>query len=118
MITIEFTVDINNDSLQVGDNAYFVSNPSNTALGGFDQSTNQPTLIGPITVIDINNNIITVDDNGLDIPSSDDFIMFEKDSSINLSGLVGYYAEVEIRNNSTIEAEMFRITTDFSQSSR
>ena len=118
MITIEFTVDINNDSLQVGDNAYFVSNPSNTALGGFDQSTNQPTLIGPITAIDINNNIIVVDDNGLDIPSSDDFIMFEKDSSINLSGLVGYYAEVKISNNSTERAEMFGISSEISVSSK
>ena len=46
------------------------------------------------------------------------YYFFSKNNSANLTSLVGYYAEVEIRNNSTTEAEIYRLTTDFSQSSR
>ena len=113
MITIELTGDINNDSLQIGDFAYFVT-PG--PLGGFNQSTNNPILIGRIEAI--LNNIITVDDDGVNIPMDGDFIMFSKDSSINISGLLGYYAEVKLLNNSTEEAEMFTISSDISVSSK
>jgi len=46
------------------------------------------------------------------------YYFFSKDNEVNLTSLIGYYAEVEIRNNSLTEAEMFSITTDFSESSR
>ena len=118
MIDIIIGNDINNDSLQIGDLAYFVVDPSQTALGGFDRSIDEPTLIGPITVIDIDNNIITVDDNGVDVPGANDFIMFAKDTQINLSGLVGYYAEAKIINNSTEKAEMFSVSSEISVSSK
>ena len=116
MITIDFTGDINNDSLQIGDLAYYVT-PS--TLGGFNQSTSDPTLIGPIeaitaTSIDVDNGSVvmtTLDNTG-------DFIMFAKDTSINLSGLVGYYAEVKINNNSTDKAEMFSIASEITISSK
>ena len=116
MITINFTGDINNDSLQIGDLAYYVT-PS--TLGGFNQSTSDPTLIGPIeaitaTSIDVDNGSVvmtTLDNTG-------DFIMFAKDTSINLSGLVGYYAEVKINNNSTDKAEMFSIASEITISSK
>ena len=48
MITINFTGDINNDSLQIGDMAYFVTP---TPSGGFEQSTDAPTLIGSVEAI-------------------------------------------------------------------
>ena len=116
MITINFTGGINNDSLQIGDLAYYVT-PS--TLGGFNQSTSDPTLIGPIeaitaTSIDVDNGSVvmtTLDNTG-------DFIMFAKDTSINLSGLVGYYAEVKINNNSTDKAEMFSIASEITVSSK
>tara|TARA_R110001632_G_scaffold79798_5_gene178486 strand:- start:1031 stop:1381 length:351 start_codon:yes stop_codon:yes gene_type:complete len=116
MITINFTGDINNDSLQIGDLAYYVT-PSPS--GGFNQSTSDPTLIGPIeaitaTSIDVDNGSVvmtTLDNTG-------DFIMFAKDTSINLSGLVGYYAEVKINNNSTDKAEMFSIASEITISSK
>ena len=116
MITINFTGGINNDSLQIGDLAYYVT-PS--PLGGFEQSTSEPTLIGPIeaitaTSIDVDNGSVvmtTLDNTG-------DFIMFAKDTSINLSGLVGYYAEVKINNNSTDKAEMFSIASEITISSK
>ena len=69
MITINFTGDINNDSLQIGDLAYYVT-PSPS--GGFNQSTSDPTLIGPIeaitaTSIDVDNGSVvmtTLDNTG------------------------------------------------------
>ena len=114
MITINFTGNINNDSLQVGDLAYFVT-PSSS--GGFEQSTATPTLIGSIE--EITTTSIDVDETiGDGVPGPNDFIMFAKDSSINLSGLVGYYAEVYIKNNSTEKAEMFSIASEITPSSK
>jgi hypothetical protein len=115
MITINFTGNINNDSLQIGDLAYFVT-PSSS--GGFEQSTDDPTFIGPIT--NIANNSINVNDlsPGGTIPQASDFVMFAKDSSINLSGIVGYYTEVKIINNSTEKAEMFSIASEVTPSSK
>ena len=116
MIKINFAGGINNDSLQIGDLAYYVT-PSPS--GGFNQSVDAPTLIGPIeaitaTSIDVDNGSVvmtTLDNTG-------DFIMFAKDTSINLSGLVGYYAEVKINNNSTDKAEMFSIASEITISSK
>ena len=118
MITINFTGGINNDSLQIGDMAYFVTPiPS----GGFAQSTVTPTLIGSIeaitgTSINVDETIQVVVPPLL--PGPNDFIMFAKDTSINLSGLVGYYAEVKINNNSTDKAEMFSIASEITVSSK
>lgn len=116
MITINFTGGINNDSLQIGDLAYYVT-PS--TLGGFKQSTSDPVLIGPIeaitaTSIDVDNGTVAM----TTLDNAGDFIMFAKDTSINLSGLVGYYAEVKINNNSTDKAEMFSIASEITVSSK
>ena len=118
MITINFTGNINNDSLQIGDMAYFVTP---TLSGGFNQSISAPTLIGSIdaitgTSIDVDETIQVV--TPVLLPGQSDFIMFAKDTSINLSGLVGYYAEVKINNNSTDKAEMFSIASEITISSK
>lgn len=118
MIEIQFTGSINNDSLQVGDLAYYVT-PSES--GGFNQSTDAPTLIGKIKTITTGS--ITVDNSSSsgynnEEPSGDDFIMFAKDSRINLSGLIGYYAEVEIRNDSDKKAEMYCVASEITPSSK
>ena len=114
MITINFTGNINNDSLQIGDMAYFVTP---TPSGGFAQSTIAPSLIGDI--VGITNNSITVNNpSSVLIPQFGDFIMFAKDSEVNLSGLVGYYAEIEIKNDSTEKAEMFSISSEVTPSSK
>ena len=148
MITINFISNVNNDSLQTGDLAYYVT-PS--PLGGFNQSILSPTFIGPVTEV-INNTVqvpgscsidpagntteilcdadngiwtdpviggqITVDESNGTSPGVNDFIMFAKDTRVNLSGLVGYYAEVKISNNSTEKAEMFSIASEISVSSK
>jgi len=114
MITINFTGGINNDSLQVGDLAYYVT-PS--TLGGFEQSTSDPVLIGSVEAITATS--IDVDETvGNGAPSPNDFIMFAKDTRVNLSGLVGYFAEVTIKNNSTKKAEMYCMASEITPSSK
>ena len=111
-ITITFTGNIDNDSLQVGDLAYFVTPVTS---GGFFQSTNTPIFIGNIT--NITNNSIDINNIGTD-PGPNDFIMFAKDSRINLSGLVGYYAEVTFKNNSKEKAELYSGASGITPSSK
>ena len=118
MITINFTGNINNDSLQIGDMAYFVTP---IPLSGFAQSTIAPSFIGSVegitgTSIIVNETIQTATPPLL--PGPNDFIMFAKDSEANLSGLVGYYAEIEIKNDSTEKAEMFSISSEVTPSSK
>lgn len=114
MITILFPTPVNNDSLQIGDLAYYLStNP----VGGFNTSTSVPVLIGDVTAI--TNDSIDVDETVTgNIPPVGAFIMFAKDSSINISGLVGYYAEVKINNNSHKKAEMYCIASGITLSSK
>ena len=117
MIKIEFQGDISNDSLQVGDLAYYVKT---TSINGFNQSTSDPIFIGVIesfdtSTMDINNATSNVQPNHID---PDDFIMFAKDSLVNLSGLIGYYAEVTIKNDSVDKAEMYSIASEVTPSSK
>ena len=120
IINIEFISDINtvltsNNSMQIGDSAYYVA-PS--TLGGFLESDqDEPVFIGNIVEfgpdwIDVDNILSNV------VPPDGSFIMFGKDSSINLSGLTGYFAEVQIKNNSKEKAEMYSIASEITVSSK
>jgi 23S rRNA A1618 N6-methylase RlmF len=120
--TIEFTGNIDNDSLQIGDYVYSITP---FQLGDFNQSINTsnnqeqpPILLGIVT--DITNNSITIDDtNGNPTPpSQNDFIMFSKDSSINLSGLIGYYAQATFVNTSNEKAELYSVGSEVTASSK
>jgi len=130
MITLQFINNVDNDSLQVGDMIYF---QTPTPLGGFDQQLNAPIFVGPVVDIfnangvsvssqDWNPPMFSVEvDNinpGGTIPSVNDFIMFNKDCSANMSGLVGYFAEVKIKNNSREKAEIFRLSSEVTVSSK
>ena len=44
--------------------------------------------------------------------------MFSKDNKVNLSSLTGYYAEAQFVNDSTVEAELFAVSTDVYGSSK
>lgn len=103
---------INNESLQLGDYAYYVEFDE---LGCFDESSAEPAYIG--TIVNIDGNRIDIDVTG-QTPPVGAFIMFAKDTSINLSGLLGYYAEVKINNNSKKKAEMYCMASEISISSK
>ena len=115
MITLQFISGVNNDSLQIGDMAYFQT-PS--SLGGFNQQLSAPVFIGP--VIDFTATTITIDEinPGGTVPSVNDFIMFGKDCSVNISGLLGYFAQVKINNNSTEKAELYCLSSEITPSSK
>tara|TARA_Y100000592_G_scaffold66828_1_gene103809 strand:- start:260 stop:637 length:378 start_codon:yes stop_codon:yes gene_type:complete len=120
---INFTADIDNDSLQVGDYAYSVTP---FELGGFNQSINTttgeeqtPLFLGVIVAIE--NNRILVDNTSVGsplIPGPNDFIMFAKNTYTNLSGLVGYYAQATFANNSSEKAELYSIGSEITASSK
>ena len=115
MITLQYISPVDNDSLQIGDMAYFITP---TGLGGFQQLNATPIFIGPVMAFTLTT--ITVDElnPGGQVPSPGDFIMFGKDTSANISGLVGYFAEVKIKNNSNKKAEMFCISSEVTPSSK
>ena len=119
MITLNYNLTtqlaVNNDSLQIGDMAYFITP---TPLGGFQQLNVTPIFIGPVMAFTATT--ITIDElnPGGQVPNPGDFIMFGKDTSANISGLVGYFAEVNIKNNSTQKAEMYCMASEITPSSK
>jgi|8_EtaG_2_1085327.scaffolds.fasta_scaffold131671_2 hypothetical protein len=110
-ININISNGINNDSLQVGDVAYYVSVDSSLPIdiGGTVYK------IGEIDIV--TNTSITVN-SPINTPSNGDFIMFSKDNVVNNTSLVGYYAEVTIENNSDEKAEIFTIGSEVTSSSK
>lgn len=110
---------INNDSVQIGDTAYYVGSVSNNP-SGFKVIDQQevPKPIGVIT--SIGSNFIKIDTPvcAATKPSTDDFIMFQKDRKVNNNSLLGYYAEVKMTNNSTEKAELFALSSEITASSK
>jgi len=104
---------INNDSLQVGDVAYYVT--PTTPISGINNTTEDPKKIGEIT--QVGNNFIKID-TVTNTPSEDDFIMFQKNVTVNNSSLLGYYAEVKLKNNSEDKAELFSLGSEIASSSK
>ena len=116
-LTINFTNDINNTSLQIKDIAYYIpeNNITSNYATGFISSDQDPIEIGQIT--GITNSSILVETNISTLPSGT-FIMFQKDRSVNNTSLLGYYAEVKLTNNSTEKAELFALNSEITQSSK
>ena len=127
-IIINFNEDlIMNDSVQIGDYAFRVSNINDAK--GVNYTSQNPELIGVIkgvstTRITVNNEDPTLQLLGLldptnpITPDEEDFIMFAKDSSINISGIKGNYIKVKIENNSKTHAELFTLGSEVSESSK
>ena len=141
IITLDFNYEIN-DSIQVGDTAYY---SRTTPVGSPGTSGNWASTTTP-HLTDTRENIIMIGpiiaktstsiqcDMPMDLAAQygapklagtgpglaehADFIMFSKDNKANLSSLLGYYSLVKIRNNSKTEAEMFNISADFTESSK
>ena len=125
-----------NESLQIGDTAYYV-NPSSHVLTDYEYTLNNPTTapgftenqsgnvsqqygaqasiieLGMVTSITQGTNTV-----GCYIGKDVSFIMFSKDSRANMSSLMGYYAEIEFINNSTTEAELYAVSSEIVISSQ
>ena len=119
VLTITFNNNLN-ESLQVGDIAYY--SPLSTVAGsGFNTvTTGNITKIGNVTDIDkfAKQVSIMVDMDAVTTPSVGDYIMFEKDKRVNSSSLIGYYADVEFENTSDTKVEMFSIGSEVTESSK
>ena len=119
MATITITIGNSlNDSLSVGDIAYYVSLASS---GGFSSSSGSITQLGNVDAINTSTNTITVDVGGTTISADaldNKMLLFSKDAAVNTSGLSGYYASVKMKNNSTTESELFAVSSEVVQSSK
>jgi len=119
MATITITIGNSlNDSLSVGDTAYYVSLASS---GGFSSSSGSITQLGNVDAINASTNTITVDVGGTTISADaldNKMLLFSKDAAVNTSGLSGYYASVKMKNNSTTESELFAVSSEVVQSSK
>lgn len=104
-ITLENNIE--NNSLQIGDHAYYA-----TLTAGYGSD---PKPLGKIT--DIGSDYIEVDPGDILLTPSD-FIMFSKNKEVNNSSLLGYYAEVKLTNNSTKKAELFALGSEVLESSK
>lgn len=116
-ITLNFPFDLN-VSAQVGDTVYYV--PTGTSAE-FDVNTSAVVEVGPIQTVTagVPSSLVVFTNLPAALwPNTNDFILFSKDNKANLSSMLGYYAKVKIRNNSTAKAEMFKMSADYSESSK
>lgn len=146
ILSLEFSEQVN-ESLQVGDMAYFVP-PNVMAPGPLFQTASSTGIIElgeivsilnpdltdgitfssmppivPVAIIEILDNLVipplpsTIPVPSL-LPQIGDFIMFGKDKSVNTASLVGYYANVKFVNNSTKKVELFSVGSEVAESSK
>ena len=112
-IKIELINNIDNDSLQIGDVAYYALSP--TMLNGISVGSGDPQEVGVVS--DIDGNSITIN-SVVNQPSDSDFIMFSKDNRANIGSLKGYYAEATLINNSKEKIELFQVGSEIVASSK
>lgn len=107
-ITLQFPNPLN-ESVQVGDTAYYTNDPNGTNL----------IILGTIEGILRSINKITVDIGTIDTAvTTSSFILFSKTALVNTSGIKGYYAEAQFRNDSTDYAELFLAGSEIFESSK
>tara|TARA_R100000458_G_C8241955_1_gene220760 strand:+ start:152 stop:550 length:399 start_codon:yes stop_codon:yes gene_type:complete len=130
-LTINFANAVQ-DSVQIGDTAYFMTTANQTTAGNMiNAATGNPMAtvaeygdqtgiseIGPISAVGATSITIDPIGNDVDRPSDGDFILFSKDNLANMSSLAGYYAEVKMENNSNTEVELFAISSEIVESSK
>ena len=140
MVQLTFQNGDPNISIEIGDMVYYIQSPNTNYEGsGFitgDNTVGQSTmtLIGvcsaiyfdnnpsqlPSTAVTTQNTFTIYVNNISDItpPSPNDYIFFIKNNDVELSSVVGYYNQITFKNNSTEEAELFAVSSDYSNSSK
>ncbi len=111
--TINFNENIN-ESVQVGDELYYLVPPSTT-----------PIKAGPseadCVITSVGEKHIEVDILETGLSASNSFFMFlkpEYNGYTNVSSLKGYYAEVKMSNISTSKQELFAVGSEVTVSSK
>ena len=113
IITLQFPFPIN-DSVQVGDTAYYTNDVNGANLIRLGPITEITRAINQMKV-DILPQLVGTVDTALTTSS---FILFSKTALVNTSGLKGYYAEAQIKNDSTEYAELFLVGSEIFESSK
>ena len=90
---LTFTSGVNN-SIQIGDNVYFLNDPNVAAYTSSGTCTDKTA-----TTITVNGTA----------PAQGKFVLFDKGGVINQAGLLGFFAEVEMKNTTTDKAEIFSV---------
>ena len=90
---LTFTSGVNN-SIQIGDNVYFLNNPSVAAYTSSGTCTAKTSTT------------ITVSGTA---PAQGKFVLFDKGGVINQAGLLGFFAKVEMKHITTDKAEIFSV---------
>lgn len=114
---INFSQQIN-DSVQIGDNLYFVS------VNSLGESTGSVTELGLIT--DVGDNFVVIDASApanftlaeIESGSIPPLFMFRKNNQANVSTLVGYFADVTMTGNSSGRLELFNVGSEVFVSSK
>jgi hypothetical protein len=76
-------------------------------------------LTNPSALEELTTYTIGVNTTGTELlPVAGDYVFFGKDTKVNTSGLKGYYAEVEMKNDSTVQAELFAVSSEITPSSK
>lgn len=113
-------------SLQIGDKVY----RTNTQQQGvFD--TNSGALItmgeieniqdGTITTdgVTTNTTVLTIDvSDSLTQTTTDHYLLFQKNNIANKSSILGYYGEAEFQIIQSLDAELFSVACEYSESSK
>ena len=136
-----------NDSLQIGDTAYYMTTQDHVVTDNNFQLANASTdpsfsenqsgnptqalsnvfvEMGMVTDLPTSMGGTLTTANQMQVfidatttrPTSASFIMFSKDARANMSSLLGYYAEVEFVNTSDSESEIFAVNSEIVESSK
>jgi len=125
-ITFDGVLSKMNQSLQIGDTAYYgiLQNPTG-GYGGAPQfkTSNSVFEIGTVKsiLLDQENNktVLLAEKPGyINPPPTNSFIFFSKDNVVNVSALKGYYGEMLFVNNSNEPAELYAVSCEVAESSK
>jgi len=116
-ITLNFPFDIN-ISAQIGDTAYYVPTTTSASFNVNSSSVVEIGIIQTITPGVPSNMVVFTNLIPALYPNSGDFILFSKDNKANLSSMLGYYTKIRMRNNDRKKSELFKVSADYSESSK
>ena len=128
----ELTIDFDpafvtiNDSVQVGDTAYYCVQSGTDNHDLFNVQAANIVELG--TIVEISESDVLTPRTRLVVmvpgwvaaamPSSNSFILFSKNNVVNTSSPLGYFARARISNNSTVKSEIYSVACDVFESSK